>query len=241
MVKLQAPRASVSSSGPFSRPLPTLPLAPGGGFLSLQTCPGKKKPGCGSQEGTTPQSHTRSGTAWTGDSAPSRGHREEPPLPLSGERLRGAGPPREKLFGRKAGGEGTARPAEGGACWRGGCSGEPARACVCGALSVGVPPTPLLVNKAACESFMGSRLKIDETRPLGPIPGSLPCWAVLGPQAPQGGGEDSTTGWGSTGVLARAQGAKHVWPVPRGSQGASTRLWCPSSCVVSLRGGGLGG
>ena len=53
---------------------------------------------------------------------------------------------------------------------------------------------------------MGSRLKIDETRPLGPIPRSLPCWAVLGPQAPQGGGEGGTTGWGSTGVLTRGPG-----------------------------------
>lgn len=90
---------------------------------------------------------------------------------------------------------------------------------------------------------MGSHLKIDETRPLGPIPRSLPCWAVLGPQAPQGGGEDSTTGWGSTGVFQGpgSQGASHVWPVPRGQQRASTWLWCPSSCVTSLGGGGLGG
>ena len=66
--------------------------------------------------------------------------------------------------------------------------------CVWGPLGGCATPTPPLVNKAACESLMGSHLKIDETRPLGPIPRSLPCWAVLGPQAPQGGGEDSTTG-----------------------------------------------
>lgn len=31
---------------------------------------------------------------------------------------------------------------------------------------------PAPVNKAACESFMGLRLKIDEVRPLGPTPGA---------------------------------------------------------------------
>ena len=85
--------------------------------------------------------------------------------------------------------------------------GEGAQASLPGPVCVGpswwvchTPPPPL-VNKEACDSFMGLHLKIDETRPLGPIPRSLPCWAVLGPQAPQGGGEDGTTGWGSTGVL----------------------------------------
>lgn len=166
----------------------------------------KIQPGCGSQEGTKAPSHRRSGTAWSGVKCTRSGGTGRSPPTLWGSVSRGpALLGRSSLGGRQTGREpspacGRRCPPE-GRVLRQACQGL----CVGPSQWVCHPPPPL-VNKAACESFMGSRLKIDETRPLGPIPRSLPCWAVLGPQAPQGGGEGGTTGWGSTGVLTRGPG-----------------------------------
>ena len=76
-----------------------------------------------------------------GEVYPVGGHQEESPHSL-GERLRGAGPPREKLFGRKADGE-RAQPGLRKEVPAGG-EGAPASlpGPVCGAFSVGVPPPP---------------------------------------------------------------------------------------------------
>lgn len=64
-------------------------------------------------------------------------------------------------------------------------------ACVCTDLWAGAPAGADAVlppvNKVACESFMGLCLKIDEVRPLGPIPGArLRAGAADSPGRPGG-------------------------------------------------------
>lgn len=84
------------------------------------------------------------------------------------------------------------------------------------------------VNKAACESFMGLYLKIDEMRPLGPIPRSLQ-WAGPGPR---GGGE------GGRGLPARARGAWDVRPRTQAPMGKITIwMWFPERLGHRLGGG----
>lgn len=156
--------------------------------------------------GTTPQSHTRSGDGvdrgqCTQSGAPVR----SPHFHCLGSVSWGLA-----LLGRSSweeGRRGGHSPACGRRCLlRGGCS-RSLPGPVCGALSVGVLPTPPLVNKAAQESFMGSCLKIDETRPRGLIPNCRAgrCWAH---RLPREGVSDSTTGWVHW-VLGQGPGAKH--------------------------------
>lgn len=72
-----------------------------------------------------------------------------------------------------------------------------------------IPPP---VNKAACESFMGLCLKIDEVRPLGWIPRSL-LWAASGPQLP---GE---AGQGRGGRALEESWPGHTWHLGPGACG----------------------
>lgn len=81
------------------------------------------------------------------------------------------------------------------------------------------PCQPATSKKVACESFMGLCLKIDEVRPMGPIPGALQG-ALLGPQTPQGEGRGLADRPGHT------QGARDREPVPRANGKA------PSGCAV---------
>lgn len=127
-----------------------------------------------------------------------------------------------RLGGREAGGE--LGPAPSGLCVF-----RPPGGCAEAAL------TP--VNKAACKSFMGLCLKIDEVRPLDPLLGlcRARCWGHKLPGDAGGGGGEGCAGGPQLQGCCRARRAQrppgnHHWDVPSGAPGSPD--WEPTASTA---------